>query len=64
MATSDRLKCPTCDFQMIHISRPLMRIFGDVRAFQCQPCNSMFLLRHPFKLLTTEETIGPTLDAA
>jgi hypothetical protein len=41
-----------------------MRIFGDVRAFQCQPCNSMFLLRHPFKLLTTEETIGPTLDAA
>lgn len=44
MTMSDRPNCPTCDFRMIHVPRPLQQIFGDVRAFQCQPCDFMVLL--------------------
>jgi len=49
---------------MVHTPRPLMRIFGDIRAFQCQPCDFVVLLRSPFKLLSTVEAICPRLDAA
>lgn len=56
-----RPQCPTCDFQMILIRRPLMRIFGDIRAFQCQPCGFMVMLAYPFKLSSTVED---KLDAA
>jgi hypothetical protein len=48
---------------MIHLPRPLMRLFGDIRAFQCQPCGFMVLLRHPFQLLAMHDT-PPRLDAA
>lgn len=60
---SDRPKCPTCEFRMVHLSRPLLRLFGDVRAFQCQPCDFMVLLRYPFNLLSKDDT-QPRLDAA
>jgi len=46
MAISVRPTCPACEFPMIHLPRPLMRLFGDIRAFQCQPCDFMVLLRH------------------
>jgi hypothetical protein len=63
MATTDRPKCPACEFQMIHLPPPLMRFFGDVRAFQCQSCDFMVLLRHPFQLPADQDT-QPRLDAA
>ena len=63
MAILVRPTCPTCDFAMIHLSRPLMRLFGDVRAFQCQPCDFMVLLQHPFDLLAKPDT-QLSLDAA
>jgi hypothetical protein len=33
---------------MIRINSPLMPIFGDIRAFQCQPCGFVVLLQQPF----------------
>jgi hypothetical protein len=46
---------------MILINRPLMPIFGDIRAFQCQPCGFLVLLQYPFELLSTIE--GAPLEA-
>jgi hypothetical protein len=48
---------------MIRINRPLMPIFGDVRAFRCQPCGYMVLLQYPFELPSTIEA-APKPDAA
>lgn len=50
-----RPRCSKCDFPMIHISRPLMPIFGDIRAFQCQPCGYLVLLQLPFEPSSTIE---------
>jgi hypothetical protein len=34
---------------MIVGKRPLMRIFGDVRSFECSNCEYMLLTKHPFQ---------------
>jgi hypothetical protein len=64
MASTERPKCPICEFQMIRLPRPLMCFFGDVRAFQRQPCDFMVLLRHPFHLGANQDTQSTTLDLA
>jgi hypothetical protein len=46
---------------MISIRRPLLRIFGDIRAFQCQPSGFTVLLPYLIKLTSTVEV---NLDAA
>jgi hypothetical protein len=40
-----------------------MPIFGDVRAFRCQPCGYMVLLQYPFEPSSTIE-VAPKPDAA
>jgi hypothetical protein len=39
----DLLNCTQCETLMLEVARPLMRIFGDVRGFQCPGCNCMIL---------------------
>jgi hypothetical protein len=34
---------------MIAGKRPFVRIFGDVRSFECLNCEYMFLAKHPFQ---------------
>ena len=64
MVTADRPQCPECDTAMVRAPRPLMRIFGDVRAFECSTCNYMILLQHPFQPVPSEPGIVSRLDAA
>jgi hypothetical protein len=41
-----------------------MRIFGDVRAFECSQCGFMALLDHPFQLTQPGQACSsPKLDA-
>jgi hypothetical protein len=39
----DILNCTQCEIHMLEVARPLMRIFGDVRGFQCPHCSYMIL---------------------
>jgi hypothetical protein len=42
-------RCVACDTVMIMTpTRPLMRIFGDVCAFECPTCNYMLLSAYPY----------------
>jgi DNA-directed RNA polymerase subunit RPC12/RpoP len=41
---ADNPQCPQCDSAMIIGPKPLKRIFGDVRAFECVPCEFTILL--------------------
>jgi hypothetical protein len=47
MAMSTRPQCHECDTLMIAAPRPLMRVFGDVRAWECPTCNYMLLSAYP-----------------
>jgi len=40
--------CPQCEARMVLAPRPLNRIFGDVRAFECSSCGSM-IIEYPFE---------------
>jgi hypothetical protein len=40
-----------------------MRIFGDVRAFECSTCEYM-ILKYSVEPMPSAQTIGPLLDAA
>jgi hypothetical protein len=40
-----------------------MRIFGDVRAFECGTCDHM-ILKYAAEPVPTAQTIRPLLDAA
>lgn len=37
----DAPNCPQCEARMLQAPRPLKRIFGDVRAFECASCGWM-----------------------
>jgi DNA-directed RNA polymerase subunit RPC12/RpoP len=39
----DAPNCPQCEARMLQAPRPLKRIFGDVRAFECASCSSMII---------------------
>jgi hypothetical protein len=41
--------CPQCEVLMFAGPKPLMRIFGDVRTFECVPCKFMLLLEYPVR---------------
>jgi hypothetical protein len=41
-----------------------MRIFGDVRAFECSPCDFTLLLAYPFEAMFAEQPSESLLDAA
>jgi hypothetical protein len=49
MSASQDPSCPKCENLMIAGKRPLLRIFGDVRSFECLNCEYMFLAKHPFQ---------------
>jgi hypothetical protein len=49
MSASTGPPCPECDSVMIVGKRPLMRIFGDVRSFECLNCEYTFLAKYPFR---------------
>jgi rubredoxin len=49
MSASRDPSCPECDGVMIAGKRMLLRIFGDVRSFECLNCEYMFLTKHPFQ---------------
>jgi hypothetical protein len=38
---SDASNCPQCEARLLQAPRPLKRIFGDVRAFECASCGWM-----------------------
>jgi hypothetical protein len=59
-------RCVACDTVMIMTpTRPLMRIFGDVRAFECPTCNYMLLSVYPYlQPAPSEPAIVLRLDAA
>jgi hypothetical protein len=44
----DLPNCPQCEARMVLAPRPLNRIFGDVRAFECSSCGSM-IIEYPFE---------------
>jgi hypothetical protein len=49
---------------MVRAAKPLHRIFGDVRAFECSPCGYILLL-YPFDPMPSAQSIGlQQLDAA
>jgi hypothetical protein len=48
---------------MLRAPRPLMRIFGDVRAFECPTCDYM-ILKYAAEPMPSAQTIRPLLDAA
>jgi hypothetical protein len=56
--------CPRCESHMLEGPRPLMRIFGDVRAFECLACDYILLLKHPFEPLLFDHAIELKVDAA
>lgn len=64
MAMSDHPQCPECDSVMILAPRPLMRIFGDVRALECPTCHYMLLSVYSFQSTALEPAIVLRLDAA
>jgi hypothetical protein len=39
----DAPNCPQCEACMLQAPRPLKRMFGDVRAFECSSCGFMIL---------------------
>lgn len=49
--------CPECDSVIIAGKTPIMRIFGDVRSFDCLNCEYMFLAKHPFQPDTSNPEI-------
>jgi hypothetical protein len=49
MSASRGPPCPECNIVMIAGKRPLMRIFGDVRSFECSSCEYMLLTKLPFQ---------------
>jgi hypothetical protein len=50
---------------MILGKRPLMRIFGDVRAFECLNCDYMLLVaRPPFQPMLKPATVRSAAEAA
>ena len=59
----DLLDCPQCGARMLRAPRPLMRIFGDVRAFECPTCDHM-ILKYAVEPMPLAQTIRPLLDAA
>jgi DNA-directed RNA polymerase subunit RPC12/RpoP len=59
----DLLNCPQCEARMLSGPRPLMRIFGDVRAFECPTCEYM-ILKYAAERISSAPTIRPQLDAA
>jgi hypothetical protein len=59
----DLLNCPQCETRMLRAPRPLMRIFGDVRAFECPSCKYM-ILKYAAERLPSVPTIRPQLNAA
>lgn len=65
MSASHITPCPRCDGPMLLIPRrPLMRIFGDVRAFECSTCSHMVLSSYPFQSEPSNSGIVLRLDAA
>ena len=57
--------CPECETTMVRAAKPLHRIFGDVRAFECSPCGYTLLLKYPFEPMPSAQSIGlQRLDAA
>jgi len=45
MSASESPQCPECDTVMVLGKRPLMRIFGDVGAFECSNCEYMLFVK-------------------
>jgi hypothetical protein len=60
-----RPQCPECETVMIALARrPLLRIFGDIRAWQCPACDYMLLSTYPFRPASPEPAIVLRQDAA
>jgi hypothetical protein len=49
---------------MILGRRPLMRIFGEVRAFECLNCDYMLLVARPFRPMLKPATVRSAAEAA
>jgi hypothetical protein len=64
MSTSNHQQCPECDAVMILGARPLWRIFGDVRAFECSNCEHMVLVGHPTHSTSPLPAISGAIEAA
>jgi hypothetical protein len=58
----DLPNCPQCEARMVLAPRPLNRIFGDVRAFECSSCRSM-IIEYPFERIL-RPNIPKAADAA
>jgi len=55
MSASESPQCPECDTVMVLGKRPLMRIFGDVGAFECSNCEYMLFVERQYRQATTPE---------
>jgi hypothetical protein len=49
--------CPKCGSRMLEGPRPFMRIFGDIRAFECSACGYILILKYPFKPALADQVI-------
>jgi hypothetical protein len=50
--------CPKCGSRMLEGPRPFMRIFGDIRAFECPACDYILILKYPFKPMLADQAVG------
>jgi hypothetical protein len=56
--------CPQCESRMLQGPRPFMRIFGDIRAFECSACDYILILKYPFKPMLADQAVRLKSDAA
>jgi hypothetical protein len=61
---ADLPDCPQCESRMLQGPRPFMRIFGDIRAFDCSACDYILIVKYPFKPMLADQAVGLKADAA
>jgi hypothetical protein len=56
--------CPQCESPMPQGPKPFMRIFGDIRAFECSACDYILILKYPFNSMLPDQAVGLKDEAA
>src|SRR5258705_5630849 len=64
MAEDHLPDCPQCDSPMPQGPKPFMRIFGDIRAFECPACDYILILKYPFNSMVPDQAVGLKDEAA
>jgi rubredoxin len=61
---ADLPDCPECESRMLHGRRPFMRIFGDIRAYECSACDYILITEYPFNAVLADKAVGLKANTA